>query len=82
MNREKIVEKIKALLNKTVDNGCSEEEMGAALDKAQAWMDAHEITEDELRLTKAEAAVLRSEPPDSLDRHNIKWHLMGPLPVL
>ena len=42
-------------------------------------MDAHEITEDELRLTKAEAAVLRSEPPDSLDPHNIKWHLMGPV---
>ena len=45
MNREKIIEKIKALLNKTVDNGCSEEEMGAALDKARALMDAHEITE-------------------------------------
>ena len=78
-HREKIVEKIKALLNKTVDNGCSEEEMSAALDKARAWMDAHEITEDELRLTKAEAAVLRSEPPDSLDPHNIKFHLMGPV---
>jgi hypothetical protein len=79
MNREKIIEKIKALLNKTVDNGCSEEEMGTALDKARAWMDAHEITEDELRLTKAEEAVLRSEPPDSLDPHNIKFHLMGPV---
>ena len=82
MNREKVIEKIKALLNKTVDNGCSEEEMGAALDKARAWMDAHEITEDELRLTKEEEAVLRSEPPDSLDPHNIKWHLMGPVAAL
>jgi hypothetical protein len=79
MNREKIVEKIKALLNKTVDNGCSEEEMGAALDKARAWMDAHEITEGELRLTKEEKAVLRSEPSDSVDPHNIKFHLMGPV---
>jgi hypothetical protein len=76
-HREKIVEKIKALLNKTVDNGCSEEEMSAALDKARAIMDAHEITEDELRLTKEEKAVLRSEPPDSLDPHNIKWLLMS-----
>ena len=76
MSRERVIEKIKALLNKTVDNGCSEEEMGAALDKARAWMDAHEITEDELRLTKEEEAVLRSEPPDSLDPHNIKWYLM------
>src|SRR3954465_12042243 len=76
-HREKIVEKIKALLNKTVDNGCSEEEMSAALNKARAFMDAHEVTEDELRLTKEEKAVLRSEPSDSLDPHNIKWHLMG-----
>jgi hypothetical protein len=76
-DRNKIIEKIKALLNKTVDNGCSEEEMSAALDKARAFMDAHEITEDELRLTKEEKAVLRSEPDDSLDPHNIKWHLMG-----
>jgi Protein of unknown function (DUF2786) len=75
--RNKIIEKIKALLNKTVDNGCSEEEMSAALDKARAFMDAHEITEGELRLTKEEKAVLRSEPPDSLDPHNIKWFLMG-----
>jgi Protein of unknown function (DUF2786) len=75
--REKIAEKIKALLNKTVDNGCTEEEMNAALVKAQALRDAHEITDDELRLTKAEAAVLRSEPEDSLDPHNIKWFLMG-----
>ena len=75
--RNKIIEKIKALLNKTVDNGCSEEEMSAALDKARAIMDAHEITEDELRLTKEEKAVLRSEPPDSLDPHNIKWLLMS-----
>jgi Protein of unknown function (DUF2786) len=72
MTREKIVEKIKALLNKRVENGCSEEEMNAALDKARTFMDAHEITEDELRLTKEEKAVLRSEPPDSLDPHNIK----------
>jgi hypothetical protein len=77
--RNKIIEKIKALLNKTVDRGCSEEEMTAALDKARAFMDAHEITEDELRLTKEEKAVLRSEPPDSLDPHNIKWHLMEPV---
>jgi hypothetical protein len=78
-DRNKIIEKIKALLNKTVDNGCSEEEMSAALNKARAFMDAHEVTEDELRLTKEEKAVLRSEPPDSLDPHNIKWHLMGPV---
>jgi hypothetical protein len=76
-DREKIVEKIKALVSKTVDKGCTEAEALAALDKARAMMDAYEISEDELLLTKEETAVLRSEPPNSLDPHNIKFHLMG-----
>jgi hypothetical protein len=75
--REGLLGKIRALLNKTMESGCTEAEAMAALDKARAMMDAHEISEDELRQTKAEAAVLRSEPPDSLDPHNIKWHLMS-----
>ena len=75
--REGLLDKIRALLAKTVGSGCTESEALAALSKARAMMDAHEITEDELQLTKAEAAVLRSEPRDSLDPHNIKWHLMG-----
>ena len=77
--REGLLDKIRALLAKTVGSGCTESEALAALSKARAMMDAHEITEDELRLTKAEAAVLRSEPQDSLDPHNIKFHLMGPV---
>jgi Protein of unknown function (DUF2786) len=76
-DREKIVEKIKALMSKTVDKGCTEEEALAALDKARALMDAYEVTEADLQLTKEETAVLRSEPPNSLDPHNIKFHLMG-----
>jgi hypothetical protein len=42
-------------------------------------MSAHAITEAELQLTKEEKAVLRSEPADSLDPHNIKWYLIGPI---
>jgi Protein of unknown function (DUF2786) len=76
-NREQVVEKIKALMSKTVDRGCTEAEAMAALDKARAWMDAYEISEAELQLTKEETAVLRREPPNSLDHHNIKFHLMG-----
>ena len=76
-NREQVAERIKALMSKTVDRGCTEEEAMAALDKARALMDAYEITEAELQLTKEETAVLRSEPPNSLDPHNIKFHLMG-----
>jgi hypothetical protein len=75
--RDKIIEKIRALMAKTVDAGCSEAEAFAALDMARAWMDAHAVTEGELRLSKEETAVLRSEPPDSLDPHNVKWQLMG-----
>jgi hypothetical protein len=63
-------------MSKTVDRGCSEAEEMAALDKARALMDAYEISETELQLTKEEAAILRSEPPNSLDPHNIKFHLM------
>jgi hypothetical protein len=40
-------------------------------------MDAYEVTGADLQLTKEEMAILRSEPLDSLDPHNIKWHLMG-----
>src|ERR1700730_2362155 len=75
--REDLIEKIKALLSKTTEQGCTEEEALSALDKARALMDAHEVTEDELRLTKEEKAIFRSEPADSLDPHNVKFHLMG-----
>jgi len=76
-DREKIVEKIKALVSKTIDKGCTEAEALSALDKARALMDAYEISEAELLLTKEETAVFRHEPPNSLDPHNIKFHLMG-----
>jgi hypothetical protein len=76
-NRDGLIEKVRALLSKTVDKGCTEEEALAALDKAHALMDAYEVTAADLQLTKEETAILRSEPPDSLDPHNIKFHLMG-----
>ena len=75
MNRDNLLDKIRALLAKTTGNGCTENEAMAALDKARAMMDAYEISDDELALTKAESAVLRSEPPGSRDPHNIKWYL-------
>jgi hypothetical protein len=76
-NRDDLIEKVRALLSKTVDNGCTEAEALAALDKAHALMDAYEVTEADLQLTKEETAILRSESPDSLDPHNIKFRLMG-----
>jgi hypothetical protein len=75
--REALIEKIKALMSKTVENGCTEEEALSALDMVRALMDAYEVTEDELQLTKEEAAIFRKEPPDSIDPNNVKFHLMG-----
>jgi hypothetical protein len=75
MNHESLVDKIKALLNKTVGNGCTEAEALAALGKARAMMDAYEVTVEELQVSKAEAAILRGEPSDARDPHKIKWYL-------
>lgn len=71
-NCESILDKIRALMSKTTDNGCTEAEALAALDKARAMMDAYEVTEADLQLTKEELAVLRKEPPGSKDPHKIK----------
>jgi hypothetical protein len=78
-NRKDLIDKVKALMAKTAANGCTEPEALAALDKARALMDAYEIGEEELQLTKAEAAILRSEPPGSHDPHNIKRYLAAPV---
>lgn len=72
---EKIRGTIRALLNKTTENGCSEEEELSALAKARAWMDAYEVTEEDLQLTKQESAILREEPPGTADPHSIKFYL-------
>jgi Protein of unknown function (DUF2786) len=75
--KEELIAKIQGLMSKTVDRGCTEEEALSALDKVRALMDAYEINEDELRLSKEEAAILRAEPPGSSDPHSIKFYLAG-----
>jgi hypothetical protein len=75
-DRNSIVDKIKALLSKTKANGCTEEEELSALAKARAWIDAHEISDDELQLSREEKAILRDESEaDARDTHKIKWQL-------
>jgi hypothetical protein len=74
-DRNSIIEKIKALLAKTTENGATEAEMLAALDKAAAMQDAYDITNEELQVAKDEAAVLHADPPDLKDPHKIKWRL-------
>ena len=60
INRENLLGKIRALLSKTTVVGCTEAEALAALTKAQAMIDAYEVSDDELALTKEEKAILRS----------------------
>jgi|ERR1035437_734188 hypothetical protein len=72
INRDSLLGKIRALMSKTAENGCTEHEALASLDKARALMDAYEVTEADLQLTRSESAILRSEPPGSRDPHGIK----------
>ena len=73
-SREKMHDKIKALLSKTTENGCTEEEELAALAKARALMDAYEVTEADLQLTREEGVVLRKG--SLTDPHSIKWNMI------
>jgi Protein of unknown function (DUF2786) len=75
--REELIAKVKALLEKKVEAGCTEAEALAALTKARAMMDAYAVTESELQLTKEEKAILRREPEGTKDPHRIKWFLCG-----
>jgi len=72
--RETLLQKIRGLLAKTIENGCTEAEAVAALAKAQAMMDAYEISDEELALTKEEKAIVHKSPP-AHDPHLIKRSL-------
>jgi hypothetical protein len=75
-DRQAIVDKTKAMLSKTRENGCTEHEEFAALAKARAWIDAYEISDDELQLNRQEKATLYAEgEEDARDTHKIKWQL-------
>ncbi|MBI1202639.1 MAG: DUF2786 domain-containing protein [Rhodopseudomonas sp.] len=77
MNRKNLIDKIRGLMAKTVENGCTEAEALAALARAQAMMDAYEVTAEDLRLTKEEKAILQSAASGASDPHNIKASLTG-----
>ena len=74
-NRNSIIDKIKALLAKTTENGATEAEMLSALDKASAMMDAYDISDEELQIAKDEAVTQHEDPPVLKDPHSIKWRL-------
>lgn len=62
--RDKVLAKIKALLAKTVENGCTEAEAMAALTMAQSMMDSYEVTEEDIQLKDEEANIEQSEMRD------------------
>jgi hypothetical protein len=63
-DRNSIIEKIKALLSKTTENGCTEAEMLSSLAKASAMMDTYDMTDADVQIAKDEAAMLHADPPD------------------
>jgi hypothetical protein len=64
IDRAKIVTKIRGLLSKTAENGCTEAETLAALDKARAMMDAYEVTIEDCQLVGETANVFASIASD------------------
>lgn len=48
IDRNRVMEKVRAMLNMTVERGCTEDEMMVAMAKARSMMDEHGITEEEL----------------------------------
>lgn len=73
-NRDKVMGKIRALLSKTIENGCTEAEAMAALSMAQAMMDAYEVTEADLNEVKQESAI-KETMKDMRDPHHIRRQL-------
>jgi hypothetical protein len=71
--RKKLLEKVKAILAKTMDNGCTESEAMAALAKARELMATYEIDESELAESEKEAATLHKS--SVMDPYNIKRNL-------
>lgn len=74
-NRDNLLKKIRALMSKTIENGCTEAEAMSALSMAQAMMDAYDVTEDDLAEVGKEKAV-KEEMKDMRDPHHIRSNLV------
>lgn len=65
--RKKMLDKVKAILAKTMDNGCTEGEAMAALAKARELMAAYDIDEKELQDVAEKAQIHKTAPSDPYD---------------
>lgn len=68
--REELLAKIRALLSKTIEAGCTEGEAMLAFQKAKAMMDVHDVSDEELRLTREEKAT--AHVYEERDPHGVK----------
>lgn len=62
--RKKMLERVKAILSKTMENGCTESEAMAALAKARELMATYEIDEKELEDVAEKAQVHKTAASD------------------
>jgi len=65
--RKKMLERVKAILAKTMANGCTEGEAMAALAKARELMATYEIDEKELQDLTEKAQIHKTAPSDPYD---------------
>lgn len=73
-NRTNILNKIRGLMSKTVENGCTEAEEMSALSMANTMMEANDITEEDLRVVREdESAII--DYSSAKDTHKIGWKL-------
>ncbi len=63
-SRKKMLDKVKAILSKTMDNGCTKSEAMAALAKARELMATYEIDEKELRDVAEKAQIHKTAVAD------------------
>lgn len=73
--REALFAKVRALLAKTVDNGCTEAEAMAALEVARRFMAEHEITETDLAAGDVEDVSI--DRRTKTDREDVRDKLYG-----
>lgn len=72
MTKESVLNKVRAMLSKTVDNGCTENEAMIALQMAEKLIAEHEISDEDLKL-EGEKAII--EVSNMKDPQNVRWKI-------
>src|ERR1700751_3003730 len=70
--RKRMLERVRALLAKTIANGCTEGEAMAALGKARELMVTYELSESDLQPETEKAQICAT---GQVDPYKVKWYL-------